>query len=237
MTSRDRVIRTLNHQPVDRAPRDLSLDARRRDALRRGAGRTKPSLSQRHCVDRGQIGRRASGTRRRRGGRDTTTPTPGVARGNLARTASPVLRAAPLAEADKIAAYVPPAELLEAGRFSAASRSCAGTTRFTLAQSDVQPLGRMQALRGLEGAMADLTSGKKETRRLLVRVHEHFRRELELWAGTNVDAVVIATSWGPRPRCGPRPSCGGKSSSRCGATTAGSSTTRTSSPSSTAKAT
>ena len=65
------------------------------------------------------------------------------------------LQHAPLAEAEGIADYQPPAEGLEAGKFAAACRSCAGSTRFTLAHSDVQPLARMQALRGPDNALAD----------------------------------------------------------------------------------
>ncbi len=196
MTSRDRVIRTLNHQPVDRAPRDLSLmhgaETHCAEALAELRLRfpsdiawieAKSAAGKRHKASPGRPGHHhtdAWGCTWQLGPHGEPGP----------------LEQAPLAEADKIAAYMPPAELLEPARFSAASRSCAGATRFTLAQSDVQPLGRMRSLRGPEAAMADLTSGKKETRRLLVRVHEHFQRELELWAGTDVDAVVMRDELG-----------------------------------------
>ena len=57
----------------------------------------------------------------------------------------------------------------------------------------------MLALRGPDNALADLTSGKKETRQLLAKVHGHFRRELELWAGTEVDGVAIRDELGTTP--------------------------------------
>ena len=97
----------------------------------------------------------------------------------------------PLAEAGKMAAYMPPAEMLETARFAAVNRLCEASSRFMLVWSDVQPLGRMQALRGPEAALADFTEGKKDARGLLARLHEHFRREMELWAASDVDGVAI----------------------------------------------
>ncbi len=54
----------------------------------------------------------------------------------------------------------------------------------------------MQALRGPDNALADLSGGKKEGRTLLARLDGHFRRELELWAATEVDAVAIRDAVG-----------------------------------------
>ncbi len=191
MTPRDRVIRTLNHQPVDRAPRDLWLvpgaETRGPDAL--------AELNLRFPSDLAEIELRSAALRRHKASPGRPGPHYTDAWGCTWQVGSHgelgPLYCSPLAEADKIAAYQPPAEALDAAKFAAASRSCAGSTRFTLAHSDVQPLGRLQALRGPDNALADLASGKKESRALLARLHEHFRRELELWAGTEVDAVAI----------------------------------------------
>jgi uroporphyrinogen decarboxylase len=191
MTSRDRVIRTLNHQPVDRAPRDLWLlpgaETRAPEAL--------AELNLRFPSDLAEIELKSAAGKRHKASSVRPGPYWTDAWGCTWQLGPygelGPLHQAPLAEADKIAAYQPPAEALEAAKFAAASRSCAGSTRFTLAHSDVQPLGRMQALRGPDNALADLTSGKKESRALLARLDAHFRRELDLWAATDVDAVAI----------------------------------------------
>ncbi len=199
MTSRDRVIRTLNHQPVDRAPRDLWLmpgtETRCPDAV--------AELGLRFPGDIARIELKSAVGKRHKAPSGRTGPHTTDAWGctwQVGPHGEPgPLEHSPLAEADKVAEYVPPAEVLEAARFSAAGRGCAGGTRFALAGSDVQPLGRMLALRGPDNALADLTSNKKETRQLLAKVHEHFRRELELWAGTDVDGVTIHDELGTTP--------------------------------------
>ena len=135
MTSRDRVIRTLNHQPVDRAPRDLwlahSIESGWTDAL--------AELNVRFPSDMAQIDlRTVAGKRHKPGGRPEPSPidawgcTAAVEGRGAAGAAAP-----PLADDQQIAAYCPPAELLAPARFSAVNRGCAGTTRFTLAWSDV----------------------------------------------------------------------------------------------------
>ena len=130
MTSRDRVIRTLNHQPVDRAPHNLCLA----HAVESGWTDALAELNVRFPSDIAQIDLRttAAGKRHKGGGR--SEPHPVDAWGCTAA-------APPLADDERIAAYSPPGELLAPARFAAVNRGCAGTTRFTLAWSDVQPLG------------------------------------------------------------------------------------------------
>jgi uroporphyrinogen decarboxylase len=112
----------------------------------------------------------------------------------------------PLTDVAKVAEYEPPAELLEAGRFTKVNRSCEGTTRFALAWSEVRPLDRLQFLRGAEALVAELSGSNKELRRLLGRIDEFFRRELELWGRTEVDGVVICDDLGgpSLPRISPK---------------------------------
>ena len=59
----------------------------------------------------------------------------------------------------------------------------------------------MHALRGPQAALAELTEGRKDATRLLARLHEHFRREIELWAASDVDGVAISDELG----CGASP--------------------------------
>ena len=110
-------------------------------------------------------------------------------------TAGPLVEA-PLADAAKIPDYGPPAELLEAARFSRANKSCEGALRFALAWSEVRPLDRLQWLRGPEPALAGLAAGDEASRGLLARLHDLFRREVELWARTGVDGVAFRDDLG-----------------------------------------
>jgi hypothetical protein len=64
----------------------------------------------------------------------------------------------------------------------------------------------MQALRGAEAAAGEFSTGNKELRGLLAKVHSLFRSEMELWAGTHVDGVVFCDDlgWPGSPRISPK---------------------------------
>jgi hypothetical protein len=196
MTSRDRVIRTLNHQPIDRAPRDLWL----MQGVESHCAEALAEMNLRFPADIAQIdgkpaaGKRSKAAAPRAGHRQMDAwgcACPTDAQGEPGPAEQP-----PLADAAQMAAYLPPAEMLAAARFAAVNRLCEGSSRFMLVWSDVRPLARMQALRGPEAAIVDLTDGNKVARGLLGRLHEHFRREMELWAGSNVDGVAIHDNLG-----------------------------------------
>jgi hypothetical protein len=97
----------------------------------------------------------------------------------------------PLADPSGLAIYEAPEELLEPARFSKTMRGCENTTRFVLAWSDIRPLDRLLALRGTEAGIADMAAGSKELRGLLGKIHDFYRREIEVWATTSVDGVVL----------------------------------------------
>jgi uroporphyrinogen decarboxylase len=103
----------------------------------------------------------------------------------------------PLAGRANLTAYVLPTELIEDSRFSKVNSSCEATGRFTLATSEVRPLDRLRQLRGPETTLRELTEGGKELRDLLARLHHFFCKELELWAKTQVDGIVLGDdlSW------------------------------------------
>jgi hypothetical protein len=194
MTSRELVIKTLNREPVPRVARDLWIpnteESAREEELAELAVRY-PS--------------------------DIVTPEASAVRGKRAQARSvrssdwtdawgcvwqigaegrlPEVKHAPLAEAAKIASYQPPAEVLEHSRFAKASKMCSTTSRFVLAWSEVRPFDRLRMLRGDEAALVDLARDAKETRQLLAMLHETACRELELWAETEVDAVVLRDDW------------------------------------------
>ena len=90
-----------------------------------------------------------------------------------------------------MAIYEPPAELLHPARFARVNPICAGTGQFTLASSEVRPLDRLRQLRGAETAVSELCDDNQDLRTLLGKLHDFFCKEVEFWAKTQVDGVVL----------------------------------------------
>lgn len=195
MTSRDRVVLTLNHQAVDRIARDLWVSAERRlnhaDEVAEMRFRYASDIIR--ADFRYPRGHRCKGKRREVGeytdawGCTWRVPTRGV----IGQLIGP-----PLAEISHLDGYQPPWEVLEEADLSAANESCATTSRFVIFWSETRPLERLQALRGPEAALADLAAGDAEVRRLLAMLHDFSCREMHLWAQSCVDGVVFMDDWG-----------------------------------------
>jgi hypothetical protein len=194
-TSRDRVIQTLNHQPVDRAPRDLwvspAVEQSCADELvellyRYPRDLIKPDF----CYPPGL----------RTKGRPFQPGEYTDAWGCVWQIGQPgtlgELKYAPLANLHDRARYQPPWEVLKEADFSRVNRECAGSAQFVLAWSETRPFERLQFLRGAEATFADLGHGTRAIRDALAMVHEFSRRELEAWAATDVDGVVFMDDWG-----------------------------------------
>jgi uroporphyrinogen decarboxylase len=190
MTSRDRVIRTLNHQAVDRAPRDLWLldgvRTDRADELAEITVRFPSDIIQVDC--HGSHAKRSKGATPRAG---RHTDAWGCTWEIDARGTPGALVESPLADPAKIGAFEPPAELLDGSRFARASKVCEGTNRFVLAWSEARPLDRLLFLRGPEAALAELQGGGKELHSLVAKTHDFFLQEMRLWADTEVDGVAF----------------------------------------------
>ena len=77
---------------------------------------------------------------------------------------------------------------------------CASTERFTLAGTLVRPFERLCFLRTMEKALEDVFLHPPGFLELLRRLHEHYLREVEAWASTNVDAIMIMDDWGAQDR-------------------------------------
>ncbi|MEN6458743.1 MAG: uroporphyrinogen decarboxylase family protein [Thermoguttaceae bacterium] len=193
MTSRELVVRTLNHEPVPRVPRDLWI--------RLGEDHVQPDeLAEMHVrypsdivtVDAALHGGRRSQQKAGKAGDSTDAwgcvwhiSDPGVA---------PVLKQSPLTDLAKMAAFKPPAAVLDSARFAKANKCCA-TSRFVLAWSEVRPLDRLRTLCG-ETALVQLARGKEPIRKLLAALHDLNCKELERWGDTEVDGVAIRDDWG-----------------------------------------
>ena len=155
MTPRDRVIRTLLHEPVDRAPRDLwivpGVETHRGDELgeiqfRYPNGIALPEFKLPRAL-------RARGTP---GGAGDYTDAWGCVWSAGQRGDIPTLKHSPLADMAAIAGYRPPIELLESLNMAGVNRGCAATSRFILAWTQTRPLDRFRALRGPDAALSDL---------------------------------------------------------------------------------
>jgi uroporphyrinogen decarboxylase len=73
---------------------------------------------------------------------------------------------------------------------------CASTEAFVLARTAVRPFEQLQFLRGPANLFLDLASPPDELLSLIERIHGFYRQEMELWAGTAVDALFFADDWG-----------------------------------------
>ncbi len=193
-------MRTLNHQRVDRAPRDLwylpGVEAARADEVAEIEIRYPRDIVPAEL--KYPPGKCSKGKPRRVGRyTDAWGCTWQVAR----RDTMGELRDPPLADAAKIGEYQPPFELVSRDRHAQArlakvNEGCAATSRFVLGWSETRPFERLQWLRGREAALSDLASGTEGIRRLLTMLHDFSCRDMEMWAETDVDGVVFADAWG-----------------------------------------
>lgn len=92
-----------------------------------------------------------------------------------------------------------PAATLAVDR-EAVNRFCAATDRFVLAGTLVRPFERLCFLRTMEQALVDLLMRPPGFLELLGRLHSHYRSEVEAWAATDVDGIVIMDDWGAQDR-------------------------------------
>lgn len=99
---------------------------------------------------------------------------------------------------DGLMTYRPPWEVLAGADLSAVNPACAASGRFMMSmwESMPNPFERMQHLRGTEQLFLDLACLEPEVYRLRDMVHDYFMKQLELWVKTDVDAVQIADDWG-----------------------------------------
>ena len=73
---------------------------------------------------------------------------------------------------------------------------CQGTDRFVLANTRVRPFELLQFIRTPENLFLDLAERPAELFQLLERVHAFYVEEMDLWAETEVDALVFCDDWG-----------------------------------------
>jgi len=195
MISRDLVINTLNHEPADRVPRDLWLmpdvEATRPDDVAEIEVRfpndiLRPDFSY-------PPGKRTKGKPSQPG---QYTDAWGCTWEVTQHGSAGDVKDPPPDQATKITEYRPPFEILEGATYSKVNRTCAATSRFVLAWTECRPFERLRWLRGRRATFSDLARGSKRIRDLLAMLHDFYCREMELWACTDVDGVVLMDDWG-----------------------------------------
>jgi uroporphyrinogen decarboxylase len=195
MTSRELVIKTLNHEAVSRVARDLWLPAAEAAippdelteiGVRYPSDVVAPESASFH-------GKRLQP---KPGKPSELVDAWGCVWHQASHDAPIELKHSPLAEANRIASYDPPAGVLDRSHFTRASKFAATTNRFVLAWSDVRPFDRLRFLRGAEAAVVDLARGTKDIRGLLARLHDVACKELEIWGASEVDGVALRDNWG-----------------------------------------
>jgi hypothetical protein len=195
MTSRELVLRTLNHEPVARAPRDLwpspHVETSRADELAEINLRFPSDIVS--ADFKYGPGKRGAGKPPREG---AYTDAWGCTWTDGQRGAPGEVLPPPLADLKKAGGYQPPLELLETARFAKVNRACETTSRFVLARTDIRPFERLQALHGSEATLLGLARESKDLRTLLATVHAFYCREIALWAETDVDGVALGDEWG-----------------------------------------
>lgn len=102
----------------------------------------------------------------------------------------------PLADWNQLDSYKLPWELLDKADLSQVNSSCGNSDKFMLAGTEIRPFERMQFLRGTERLFMDLAYGVKEVYKLREMLHEFYIREIRMWADTDVDGVSFMDDWG-----------------------------------------
>ena len=196
MTSRERVIRTLKHREVDRAPRELwtlpGVNMFRQAEL--------DALLTEFPVDF-----TGPGIHYNKGRRESGTPcvigTNVDAWGCEWRVKEDgvigEIKHAMFADGyEELDMYQAPWELIEGLDRTDVALHCAATDKFVLASTETRPFERMQFLRGTEDLFCDLALDDPDVYRLRDKLHEFFLTEMRFWASTPVDGVSFMDDWG-----------------------------------------
>jgi len=195
MTSKERVIKTLKHQSVDRAPRDLWVLPGVSMFCQNEVG----ELMRRFPMDFQGVENPYGKSTREKGipnrigqytdewGSVFHVGEDGV----IGEVKEPLL-----ADWSSLKTYKPPFELLKGFSREKVNKACVGTDKFIRVGTYTRPFERMQFLRGTENLFLDLAYGTAEVFTLAEMLHDFNRQEMELWASTDVDGVGFMDDWG-----------------------------------------
>lgn len=194
MTSRQLVIHTLAHHPVERIARQLEifpgLELVQKEDVEEMCFRYPSDIQEPDFQY--PRGKRCRGSPGRQG---RFTDAWGCL-WEVKEVGKPAeLVESPLADLALAPSYRPPKELFDKLSPEQVNRSCAATSRFVLARTDVRPFERLQFLHGAEATRVDLACGNRAIRELLHLIHECYLLEIQWWAKTDVDGVCFRDIW------------------------------------------
>ena len=194
MTSRELVIRALSHEPIDRVPQDIWISPR-------VASECPDDVAEIEVRFPNDIIRPASpySAGERSSGKCAAGSQYTDAWGCVWRVSSDGAAEEavdrPISDLRNVGKYAPPLDVLKGVRLGKINRLCERTDRFVVAPTEVCPFNRLQMLRGPELTSRDLAGGAKGIRALLDMVDAFCRAEVDLWAGSQVDGVVLGDDW------------------------------------------
>ncbi len=195
MNSRERVIKVLRQEEVDRLPRTLwalpGVLTYRRQEYDEVTGKFPGDIGGPVC---------SYGKGKRCKGDPAEVGISMDAWGSVWHVGEPgvvgEVKEYPLADWSALDTYALPWELLDGADLSQVNKSCAESEKFILAGTETRPFERMQFLRGTENLYMDLAYGEKEVYKLRDMLHEFFLREMKMWSETDVDGVSFMDDWG-----------------------------------------
>ncbi|MDD3385090.1 MAG: uroporphyrinogen decarboxylase family protein [Bacteroidales bacterium] len=76
------------------------------------------------------------------------------------------------------------------------NRFCRSTDRFVYSGGIIRPYERFQFLRTMEQSFMDVMLEEEGYLELLKRIHNHYLKETEAWAQTDVNAIFLMDDWG-----------------------------------------
>jgi uroporphyrinogen-III decarboxylase len=196
MTSRERVIRTLRHQEVDRPPRHLwiipYIDMYKQEEKTKFLERFEMDIADPNGIRYGKSPY-GKGEACRKGkytdawGTEWEVLEDGV----IGEVKNPLIQTE-----EDLDGYKLPWEMLDGMNCEGQADHYRATGKFILAGSQVRPFERMQFLMGSEEFFVHMALETPLFTRLLAMLHEFSVRELKRVAAQTVDAVSFMDDWG-----------------------------------------
>lgn len=200
MTSKERVIRALTHQKVDRLPRDPwalpGISMFRQDELAAFQRDFPSDFTGPDAHYNTGNSTKAKGTIAQAGGYTDVWGCEWSVKqaGIIGEVKHPIFENG----YDDLKSYDAPWEILKGmeEKRSAIALNCASTDKFVTVGGEIRPFERMQFLRGTEDLFCDLALDEPDVYVLRDKLHEFFVAEMKFWASTQVDGISFMDDWG-----------------------------------------
>jgi hypothetical protein len=195
MTSRERVLKTLHHEKVDRLPRHLwalpGVTIDRADEYKRLLDQYEMDI-----VSAPYIYGPSTRTKGRMCIDLEYTDVFGVEWKAQEYSVTGEVKKAPIADWEDLYKYSLPWELLDNANIELAMNLKEKTDKFVVADTFIRPFERLQFLHTTVNTLMDLALEDENLIILLSKLHEFNLKELELWCKTDVDGIEFMDDWG-----------------------------------------